>query len=375
MIFDNLRQCRWGKYGQIPEFFPGLPLFHLGEEADALNLTDPLIPNTPEECRALGEDFFLPFAHTSIEDSKSCILLGRHPILDQAAFEMIRLQKSRFSDEDFDKFISRARPTQESAEKPAGLLTHAYSFTELFQLNPQIRRVDGLRMFELRGGMPQVYEHNSMASQVLAVLKTRKRPEDLAIFIRTATILPIRVHHPFRIESMVLGGVEFLVDPTGVLIEQRGSETALDDLLSNFQAAVLQVAAINSPLNIVVEKAYSEHALQRGRNGKQTTFLHKRKRLIVLPRKTAYRVVTGDTSEESDSRASHVRRRHWRTLRSEVFTKKQGERIQVKECWVGPKERVEGNTRYTVRLDIGLAAHGAPEQRIPDKESLMPVVV
>ncbi|MFA7454877.1 MAG: hypothetical protein WCZ10_10490 [Desulfobulbaceae bacterium] len=51
-------------------------------------------------------------------------------------------------------------------------------------------------------------------------------------------------------------------------------------------------------------------------------------------------------------RAPHERRRHWRRLQSERFTKKRGERILVEAHWVGPTEGVIGKTRYQVRLDI-----------------------
>lgn len=51
-------------------------------------------------------------------------------------------------------------------------------------------------------------------------------------------------------------------------------------------------------------------------------------------------------------RQPHERRRHWRTLQSERFTHKRGERILVEACGVGPAETVVGKTHYRVRLDI-----------------------
>lgn len=51
-------------------------------------------------------------------------------------------------------------------------------------------------------------------------------------------------------------------------------------------------------------------------------------------------------------RLPHERRRHWRTLQSERFTHRRGERILVEACWVGPSETVVGKTHYRVRLDI-----------------------
>jgi len=55
---------------------------------------------------------------------------------------------------------------------------------------------------------------------------------------------------------------------------------------------------------------------------------------------------------QKGKRRPHERRRHWRVLKSERFTKKRGQRILVEACWVGPSEAVVGMKRYRVRLDI-----------------------
>jgi hypothetical protein len=50
--------------------------------------------------------------------------------------------------------------------------------------------------------------------------------------------------------------------------------------------------------------------------------------------------------------APHARRRHFRTLRSDRFTGKQGQVIEVNAAWVGPEERIAGGKKYRVRLDL-----------------------
>jgi hypothetical protein len=52
------------------------------------------------------------------------------------------------------------------------------------------------------------------------------------------------------------------------------------------------------------------------------------------------------------SKSPHERRRHWRHLQSEFYTRKRGEKVLVPACWVGPSEAVTGQRRYRVRLDI-----------------------
>jgi hypothetical protein len=58
------------------------------------------------------------------------------------------------------------------------------------------------------------------------------------------------------------------------------------------------------------------------------------------------------TEDGVNAKRPHERRRHWRLLKSERFKNKQGQRVMVDACWVGPSEAVVGKTRYRVRLDI-----------------------
>lgn len=47
-----------------------------------------------------------------------------------------------------------------------------------------------------------------------------------------------------------------------------------------------------------------------------------------------------------------MRRRHFRLLTSERYTKMRGKRIVVPAHWVGPTECVQGNKKYVVRTDL-----------------------
>jgi hypothetical protein len=48
----------------------------------------------------------------------------------------------------------------------------------------------------------------------------------------------------------------------------------------------------------------------------------------------------------------HERRRHFRTLHSEKFTRKRGQTILIPATWVGPHESKIGNRTYKVMLDL-----------------------
>lgn len=58
------------------------------------------------------------------------------------------------------------------------------------------------------------------------------------------------------------------------------------------------------------------------------------------------------TDSERKSMTPHDRRRHFRTFKDEKFVRMRGKTIIVDACWVGPSERVIGNHRYKVRLDL-----------------------
>jgi len=48
-------------------------------------------------------------------------------------------------------------------------------------------------------------------------------------------------------------------------------------------------------------------------------------------------------------RRAHTRRGHWRTLRSEHFVR-QGERVWVRQAWIGPREWIHDGQRYRVLM-------------------------
>lgn len=126
--------------------------------------------------------------------------------------------------------------------------------------------------------------------------------------------------------------------------------------------SVVEVMAINSPANIVVEQRDPMTRLRDGRTVPKRagppprgSSPRTRVRYIVLPKRRAHMLVTGVRTEaESVARCPHLRRRHLRYLGSERFTRRHGETILVREAWIGPRERREENgTVYRVVLDMG----------------------
>lgn len=121
-------------------------------------------------------------------------------------------------------------------------------------------------------------------------------------------------------------------------------------MLTFIAPALLLIEKANSPANWVVE-VKDEHARIVKRAGKKVEQV--RTRYIVVPDRDLNRVVRlpnegGDLIE----RAPHRRRAHWRRLNSERYRFKRGQKVLVKESWVGPKESVHGGERYTVLTSL-----------------------
>lgn len=139
--------------------------------------------------------------------------------------------------------------------------------------------------------------------------------------------------------------------------------------------AIQEIAAINSPANIVVEHREAMTKLRDGRTVKVDQMKKRprgsrpisRIRYLVLPKRKAHILVTGAHSEaESVQRCPHVRRRHLRYLGSERFNHKRGETIIVRESWIGPTERRdEDGTVWRVVLDMGFDQRREAKQATP----------
>jgi hypothetical protein len=88
------------------------------------------------------------------------------------------------------------------------------------------------------------------------------------------------------------------------------------------------------------------------------------KRITRTPDRSTYTLLTiseiqkkyglgkSETIESRKSPAPHPRRRHYRILRSDKFTHKQGQRILIPATWIGKSEVTMGNKIYKVRLDV-----------------------
>jgi hypothetical protein len=130
--------------------------------------------------------------------------------------------------------------------------------------------------------------------------------------------------------------------------EAKGSARAI---IGNIATAVEELLLLNnSPETFIFESA---PATPRKTKSGRITRSPDRPRFIPL-KPNEIRATMGIKEEpgQKGSRRPHERRRHWRTLKSERYTHKRGQRVLVDACWIGPSEAVVGKRRYRVRLDI-----------------------
>lgn len=296
----------------------GIAHFDLGSEDHAHAMSMAAVPDGESVETAKG--FFLPMPLTWVEDGRSGIGLRR------------------------------------MHGGPLGLVECGFEMIEVF---PGVVEIEGDRI-SARGSIPDRLS-GEMTSIFEALLLGRARFPAKTLFVRIGMVVVADVGEPWRMTAAVSGQRLFAIHDGSILCDRvmhEGEPTLqpmMADFLQNFQAAATQVLAINSPANIVVKKESSESIVSVNRKGKRRMKSRKSVRYLVLPRQEAYRLVTGDRSAEGIKRAAHARRRHWRTLRAERFKEeKRGTRVCVRECWVGPRERVDGDVRYKVCLDLGL---------------------
>lgn len=120
----------------------------------------------------------------------------------------------------------------------------------------------------------------------------------------------------------------------------------------NVIKGMLQLHAINSPGNWVVEERGTENVKREPTKSKKIRRSHQRPRLLVITDKERVRYTRRDeTTEKRTSPLPHARRAHWRKVGTDEST---GRPVytRVRASWVGGKEVSIGGTTYEVRTDL-----------------------
>jgi hypothetical protein len=248
-------------------------------------------------------DFFLPFSNIVIEDSASAIMLldteenqqGLNgprrfiEILDTAT------DSAEFNDSEFIKEQTQMFKGQPSA--------YVVSFGSIFSVKskPEVRK------FHAVGGVVETYYFNK---------------EGLLLHLSEEDIL---------------------ATPLGLTIVRAGVKNAL--------TALEEVLFFNQPSSFVVE---ASPVKPRPAKPGRVTRSHDRPHYTVLPAgEVRKRLGLAEPRQgERSTPTPHERRRHWRTLTSDKFTKMKGQKILIPASWIGPSEAKVGNKYYRVRFDL-----------------------
>jgi hypothetical protein len=259
-------------------------------------------------CQDDLEHFFLPFPRTAIEDKATCTFL----------FDGTEKQVGLSSSRAFIDVLSLAGSDDPGAFKGS-----------LSELDPEMRQ------WAKQEGLHQI---------ALGRIFSMKLPVGTTDYQASACVDRIVI---------VNGRGEIQSDMTMQELKfMPGAEESCRGIIGNVITSIEELMLVNSdPGYFIFERS---PANPRKCKAGRITRSPDRPRYIPLKPEVIRKTMGLDRPTEAgvSAKRPHERRRHWRLLKSERFKNKQGQRILVDACWVGPSEAVIGKTRYRVRLDI-----------------------
>jgi hypothetical protein len=248
-------------------------------------------------------DFFLPFSNIVVEDSASAILL-LDTEKDQVGLNgyrrFIEILDTSTDSAEFNDSAFIKEQTQIFKDQPSA---YVVSFGDILSVENRSEQ----KKFHAVGGVLETYYFNK---------------DGLLLHLQTK---------------------ELQSSPLGMQIARAGVQNCL--------TALEEVLFFNQPSSFVVEAVPAKpRPTKQGR----VTRSHDRAHFTILPA-GEIRKKLGLAEPTSGSRSTptpHERRRHWRTLKSEKYVHKKGQRILIPATWIGPSEAKVGNKYYKVRFDL-----------------------
>ena len=258
-------------------------------------------------CQDDLDRFFLPFPRTAIEDKASCIFL-------------------------FD-----------GTEKQVGL-TEPRAFFEVSALAGSDDPEAYSRGMQIDPAMRQMARQEGLHQIAMGRIFSLHLPEGAVDYMASACVDQLIVINGRNEVQVDMGVQELQAAP--------GAEQACRGVIGNVITAIEELLLIKSdPTYFIFEKSPAK--TRKSKPGRITRSPD-RCRYIPLKPEAIRKVMGLDLSgaEGTNVKRPHERRRHWRLLSSDRYKHKQGQRVLVDACWVGPTEAVIGKVRYRVRLDI-----------------------
>jgi hypothetical protein len=260
-----------------------------------------------DELVFLQDNFFLPFPFVVIEDTASCVLLW-DTVKDQRGFKEPRFFVECLPMISSGEFADSAKHTDEAREMAA---------------DPELRDVYVVHMGEITG---------------FEVTPDKKLKYTGKHFWSMAATK----HRVCRERASLRTG-----DPMTDKIYE-------DAALRNAVCALEEIFFFNSPNRFVVQKTPKAfaHKIERWESEGKCVRSDKRPVYTLLTPKEIRDTLRLPAATGGGTKAAHERRRHFRTLRSDVFKTKQGQTVVIPACWVGPSEAEHSGHQYRVCLEL-----------------------
>ncbi len=120
-----------------------------------------------------------------------------------------------------------------------------------------------------------------------------------------------------------------------------------DHLINDATVTCEILMYFNKPKNWIIERS----PIKRKKLGKgRLPRVHQRPVYIMCTQDELYSNL--GLKGKGTGKASHARRRHFRTLKHEKYGENQGKRILIPATWIGPSEIEHGKRKYRVMLDL-----------------------
>ncbi|MGA3116896.1 MAG: hypothetical protein ABSF90_20950 [Syntrophobacteraceae bacterium] len=130
----------------------------------------------------------------------------------------------------------------------------------------------------------------------------------------------------------------------------KWDDDILGDAQNNASLGINRFLYINTIERFILEE--SPIHIKTNKSKKITRSEYRSKYILLTPGEIRQKLGIVEHIHQGGTKIPHERRRHTRTLRSDRFTKKQGQTLIIPATWIGDREKIVGDKIYRVRTDL-----------------------
>lgn len=310
MLFDKL--CKVAER-EIPELipilrksklfhFPGAPHKFLPKEVD------------DEIIKFLNSQFMLPFKNVAVEDDGGLVIFEdyieniRGIDLERRFIDITRMQTD---DSAYGGIIGKEENTLKKIVDDAGLMIH----------DPLIISIGAIERVDW------------MSSDNFLALGRLER-------VITAFVKPHKGKHIYSDNN--IGKLKYMSPD----LAYKHTKSAIQ----NAMTALQEILYTNSPNKFIVQISPTKKKFRK--KGPKIDRSDYRNKYILLTPKEIRSVIGGTESGTNTKKSAHERRAHPRTFHSDRFIHMKGKTIMIPAVWIGESEKIIGNKRYKIMLEM-----------------------